>query len=139
MFSSRRVVYGSGGCIKSALESKFQGKAEYFVHIPAFGPGVTWSNSFSFAPVKERRSKATGQDLPPTTTAAEVRSEGEESISKDRILTCQQEGCVPTFLRYSLMRRHKRALRRDTLFHKAAVGYAQKLEEQCQTHPQLMF
>ena len=31
MFSSRREVYGSGGRINSALESKFQGKAEYFV------------------------------------------------------------------------------------------------------------
>ena len=60
--------------------------------------GVTWSNSCTFAPVKERRSKATEQDLSPTTTAAEVRSEGEESISKDRIFTCREEGCVPTFL-----------------------------------------
>ena len=34
--------------------------------------GVTRSSSFSFAPVKERRSKASEQDLPPTTTAAEV-------------------------------------------------------------------
>ena len=35
--------------------------------------GVTRSNSCTFAPVKERRSKATEQDLPPTTTATEVR------------------------------------------------------------------
>ena len=32
--------------------------------------GVTRSNSCSFAPVKERRSKATEQDMPPITTAA---------------------------------------------------------------------
>ena len=87
--------------------------------------GVSRSNSCSFAPVTERRSKATQQDLPPTTTAAEVRSEGEESVSKDRIFTCPEDGCVPTFLRYSSMRRHKRAVERDTLFYKAAVGYAQ--------------
>ena len=62
--------------------------------------GFTRSNSCSFAPVKERRSKATMQDLPLTTTAAEVRSEGEESISKDRIFTCPDEGCVPTFLKH---------------------------------------
>ena len=105
--------------------------------------GVTRSNSCSFAPVKERRSKATEQDLPPTTTAAEVRSEGEESISKDGIFTCPEEGCVQTFLRYSSMQRHldcgrhKRAVERGTLFDKAAVGYAQKLEVQCQAHPQL--
>ena len=37
------------------------------------------------------------------------------------------------------MRQHKRAVERDTLFDKAAVGYAQKLEEQCQAHSQLMF
>ena len=88
-------------------------------------PGVSRSNSCSFAPVKERRSKATEQDLPPTTTAAEVRSEEEESISKDRIFTCPEDGCVPTFLRYSSMRRHKRAVERDTLLDKAAVGYTQ--------------
>ena len=88
-------------------------------------PGVSRSNPCSFAPVKERPSKATEQDLPPTTTAAGVRSEGEESISKDRIFTCPEDGCVPTFLRYSLMRRHTRAVERDTLFDKAAVGYAQ--------------
>ena len=128
---------GSGGRIKSALERKFQGKAEYSVHIPAFGP--YWSYLCSFAPVKERRSKATEQDLPPTTTAAEVTSEGEESISKDRIFTCPEEGCVPTFLRYLSMWRHKRAVEHDTLLDKAAVGYAQKLEEQCQAHPQLIF
>ena len=40
--------------------------------------GVTWSNSCSFAPVKERLSKATEQDLPPTATATEVMSQGEE-------------------------------------------------------------
>ena len=97
--------------------------------------GVSQSSLCSFAPVKERRSKATEQDLPPTTTAAEVRSEGEESISKDRIFTCPEQGCVLTFLRYSSMRRHMRALERDTEFHKAAVGYVQKLEEQCQAHP----
>ena len=105
--------------------------------------GVTRSNSCSFAPVKERRSKATEQDLPPTTTAAEVTSEGEESISKDGIFTCPEEGCVQTFLRYSSMQRHldcgrhKRAVERDTLLDKAAVGYAQKLEVQCQPNPQL--
>ena len=46
-------------------------------------------------------------------------------VSKDRIFTCPEDGCVPTFLRYSSMRRHKRAVERDTLFDKAAVGYAQ--------------
>ena len=33
--------------------------------------------------------------------------------------------------------RHKCAVERDTLFDKAAVGYAQKLEMQCQAYPQL--
>ena len=106
--------------------------------------GVTRSNSCSFAPVKERRTKETEQDLPPTTTtAAAVRSEGEESISREGIFTCPEEGFVQTFLRYSSMQRHldcgrhKRAVERDTLFDKAAVGYAQNLELQCQAHPQL--
>ena len=110
--------------------------------------GVTRSNSCSFAPIKERRTKDTEKDLPPATTteaaaAAAVRSEGEESISKEGIFTCPEEGCVQTFLRYSSMQRHldcgrhKRAVEQDTLFDKAAVGYAQNLEVQCQAHPQL--
>ena len=107
--------------------------------------GVTRSNSCSFAPVKERRSIATEQDLLATTTAAEVTSEGEESISIDGIFTCPEEGCVQTFLRYSSMQRHldcgrhKPAVERYTLLDKAAVGYAQKLEVQCQPHPKLRF
>ena len=117
-------------------DTEFSVRGEWFTGLEGVS---TRSNSSSFAPVKERRSKATEQDLPPTTTAAEVRSEGEESIYKDRIFTCPEEGCVPKFLRYSSMRRHKHAVARDTLFDKAAVGYAQKLEEQCQAHSQLMF
>ena len=35
--------------------------------------GITRSNLISFAPVKERRSKATKQDLPPTTTCSGTR------------------------------------------------------------------
>ena len=62
-----------------------------------------------------------------------MRSKREESISKDRIFTCLEEGCVPTFLRYSSMWRHKREGEGDTLL--AAVGYTQKLEAQCQAHP----
>ena len=126
MFSSSRVVYRSGGV--STRPWKANSKAK--LSIPSISQlsaltGVTRSNSCTFAPVKERRSKAIEQDLPPTTTAAEVISEGEESISKDRIFTCPEDGCVPTFLRYSSMRRHKRAVERDTLLDKAAVGYAQ--------------
>lgn len=105
--------------------------------------GVTRANSCSFTPVKERRTKATEPDLPAPAAATAARSEGEESIDKEDIFTCPEEGCVQTFLRYSSMQRHldcgrhRRAVERDTLFDKAAVGYAQKLEMHYQAHPQI--
>ena len=52
-------------------------------------------------------------------------------------------GCVKTSVRYSSMQRHldcgkhQRALERSTLLDKAAVGYAQRLEGQCENVPEL--
>ena len=103
--------------------------------------GVTRPNSCIFAPIKERRTKATEPDLPQA--AAAVRSAAEESIGKEGVLTCPEECCSQTFLRFSSIQqhlecgRHKRAVERDTLFDKAGVGYAQKLEMQYEAHPHL--
>ena len=67
----------------------------------------------------------------------------EEEDSNAAIFSCPEEGCVKTFVRYSSMQRHldcgkhQRALERYTLLDRAAVGYAQRLEGQCEAVPEL--
>ena len=67
----------------------------------------------------------------------------EEEDSDAAIFSCPDEGCVKTFVRYSSMQRHLdcekhlRALERYTLLDRAAVGYAQRLERQCEAVPEL--
>ena len=116
---------------------KANSKAKLSIHpYPSFQPLLELLGLTRVASHQQRKdslSKATERkDLPPATKAAELRSEGEESISKDRIFTCPEDGCVPTFLRYSSMRRLKRAVERDTSI-KQLWGM-HKLEEQCQAH-----
>ena len=98
--------------------------------------GVTRSYSGAFTSVKERRIKASVRDPDPPVNI-------EEEDSNAAIFSCPEEGCVKTFVRYSSMQRHldcgkhQRALERSTLLDKAAVGYAQRLEGQCEAVPEL--
>ena len=93
--------------------------------------GVTRSYSSAFTLVKERRIKASVRDSDPPENI-------EEEDSNAAIFSCPEEGCVKTFLRYSSVQRHldcekhQRALERYTLLDRAAVGYAQRLEGQCE-------
>jgi len=67
----------------------------------------------------------------------------EEGDSKAAIFSCPEEGCVKTFERYLSMQqhldcgKHLRALERSTLLDRAAVGYAQRFEGQCEAVPQV--
>ena len=67
----------------------------------------------------------------------------EEEDSITAIFSCPEEGCVNTFVRYSSMQRHldfgkhPHALERSTLLDKAAIGYAHRLEGQCEAVPEL--
>ena len=98
--------------------------------------GVTRSYSSAFTLVKERRIKASVRDSDPPENI-------EEEDSNAAIFSCPEEGCVKTFLRYSSVQRHldcekhQRALERYTLLDRAAVGYAQRLEGQCEAVPEL--
>ena len=95
--------------------------------------GVTRSYSSAFTSVKERRIKESVRDPDPP-----VDIEEEESI-----FSCPEEGCVETFVRYSSMQwhldcgNHQHALELCSLPERAAVGYAQRLEGQCETVPKL--
>ena len=98
--------------------------------------GVTRSYSSVFTSVKERRIKASVRD-PDTPVNIEDKD------SNTAIFSCPEEGCVKTFVRYSLMQRHldcgkhQRVLERYTLLDRAAVGYAQRLEGQREAVPEL--
>lgn len=98
--------------------------------------GVTRSYSSTFTFVKERRIKASVQDPDPL-----VNIEQEDIIAA--VFCCPEERCVKTFARYSSMQRHldfekhQRALERSTLLDKAAIGYVQRLEGQCEAVPEL--
>ena len=98
--------------------------------------GVTRSYSSAFTSVKERRIKASVRDPDPPVNM-------EEEGSNAAIFSCPEEGCVKTFMRYSSMQRHldcgkhQRAVERYTLLDRAAVGYAQTLEGQCEDVPEL--
>ena len=98
--------------------------------------GVTRSYSSAFTSVKERRIKASVRDPDPPMSI-------EEEDSNAAIFSCPEEGCVKTFVKYSSMqwqldcRKHQRALERYTLLDRAAVEYAQKLEQQCEAVPEL--
>ena len=99
--------------------------------------GVTRSYSSAFTSVKERRIKPSFRDPDPPVNSVEEDSDV-------AIFSCPEERCVKTFVRYSLMQRHldcekhQRALERYTLLDGAAVGYAQRLEGQCEAVPELV-
>ena len=98
--------------------------------------GVTRSYSSAFTSVKERRIKASVRDPDPPVHI-------EEEDSNAAIFSCPEKGGVKTFERCSSMQRHldcgkhQRALERYTLLDRAAVGYAQRLEWQCEAVPEL--
>ena len=97
--------------------------------------GVTRSYSSALTSVKERRIKASVRDPDPP-----VHIKEEDS---NAAIFCCPEGCVKTFVRYSSMQRHldcgkyQSALEPYTLLDRAAVGYAQRLEGQCEAVPEL--
>ena len=68
-------------------------------------------------------------------------TEVEHSASREALFTCPEEGCTQTFLRHSSMMQHldcgthKRALKNETLFDKAAQQYTEQLEGQAMVVP----
>ncbi|KAK2565423.1 hypothetical protein P5673_010481 [Acropora cervicornis] len=85
---------------------------------------------------KERHIKVSVQDPDPQVNI-------KEEDSNTAIFSCPEEDCIKTFARYSSMHRHldfgkhQHALEQSTLLDKAAIGYAQKLEGQCEAVPEL--
>ena len=91
-----------------------------------------YTASVSFTNMTRRQSKET--------TQSELDSAGEDAIDKntlnaESLFVCPEEGCVMPFKGHSSLQnhldceKHKYALERETLFDKAIMMYASKLEQ----------
>ena len=93
-----------------------------------------------FSVVKRRAQQKTSQSA-----NDDQESTVEELLqqSANAIFACPEEGCIKTFMRHAANMRHldcgnhHRSLERETLFDKAALEYAQKLEGQATLIPQV--
>ena len=95
------------------------------------GPPPTWRPVLSFVPVRPRWTS--GQH-PATETDESFDSDTMSTVNSFRLFTYPEEGCVKTFRRHSSLvkhldcRTHKRTLEHETLYDKAMIEYATKLD-----------
>ena len=94
----------------------------------------------SFNVVKARRSS---EPLSDPLLAVESQSQSQSTVDDDSsnsefessLFFCREEGCTGSFQRLSSLQKHldhgshKYALKRETLYEKAMLGYAAKLEQ----------
>ena len=92
----------------------------------------------SFNVVKARRSSEPLPDpLPAVESQSQSTVDDDSSDSEDEsgLFFCREEGCTRSFQRFSSLQKHldygshKYALERETLYDKAMLGYAAKLEQ----------
>jgi len=94
-------------------------------------PSTNPKASTSFVPVRPRRTS--GQH-PATETDESSDSDTMSTVNSSRLFTCPEEGCVKTFRRHSSLVKHldcgthKRKLEQETLYDKAMIEYATKLD-----------
>ena len=88
--------------------------------------------------IKARRSSEPLPDpLPAVESQSQSTVDDDSSDSEDEsgLLFCREEGCTRSFQRFSSLQKHldygihKYALERETLYDKAMLGYAAKLEQ----------
>ena len=104
---------------------------------------ATETDVSAFTSMKPRRT-----NVPEQVSSDQVdRNNATESnltVSKEAVFACPEECCTQTFLRQSLMQRHldcgkhDRALERNILIDRAATAYAERLEGQTTSVPEIM-
>ena len=97
----------------------------------------------AFTSIKPRRT-----NVPEKVTGVQVdrntATESNLTVSQETVFACPEEGCTRTFLRHSSMQghldcgKHDRALERETLIDRAATAYAERLEGQTTSVPEIM-
>ena len=108
-------------------------------------PNLTASETdvSAFTSIKPRRTNVpeqVGGDQKDRNTA----TENNLTVSQEAVFACPEEGCTQTFLRHSSMQRHldcdkhDRARERETLIDRAATAYAERLEGQTTSLPEIM-
>ena len=101
---------------------------------------VIQAHPSSFSSAVKRRADTT-QSSGFRASAAQTETNEESKASAEGLFTCPEEGCTKTFLRHSTLMqhldcgKHQRALENATLFHKAALEYAEQLEGQATLVP----
>ena len=94
--------------------------------------------SASFVPVRPRRTGGHS----PVTEKEDISESEDESIDtlssaiNSRLFTCREEECIKSFMRHSSLvkhccldgEKHKRKLEHETLYDKAIIEYATKLD-----------
>ena len=121
---------------KSVPWTKFSIPEEFELPTIEASPSMNEASA-SFVPVRPRRTG--GHSL---VTEEEDSSESEDESSdtlsicatNSRLFTCPEEGCVLSFMRHSSLvkhldcGKHKRKLEHETLYDKAIIEYATKLD-----------
>lgn len=91
-----------------------------------------------FVPVKPRRttnppSRSEKEDCPQK-SPADADQETQKEEQDQQLFTCPEEGCIKSYQRYSALQKHldcgkhQRALENESLFDRAILGYASRLE-----------
>jgi hypothetical protein len=92
---------------------------------------VSETSDSQFTPIKSKTPKSAE-----AVGIEETPSASSEAKEPKALFSCPEEGCTMTFLRHSSLEqhldcgKHKFALERETIFDKATLGYAEKLEGQ---------
>ena len=92
-----------------------------------------------FTAIKSRRKSSQTQHADVQLALDMSEASGDESDDSkechDKLFSCPEEGCIKSFQRYSSLQhhldvgKHKYALENETLFDKAMMSYATKLEQ----------
>ena len=90
----------------------------------------------SFCVVKARRHpKPLPDSLPSAESEQSTADDGDSDSDDESLFFCPEEGCIRSFQRFSSLQRHldygshKYALEHETLYDKAVLAYAAKLEQ----------
>ena len=104
---------------------------------------ATKTDASAFTSIKPKRT-----NVPEQVSGVQVdrntATESNLTFSEEAVFACPEEGCTRTFLRHSSMQRHldcgkhDRALERETLIDRAATAYAERLEGQTTSVPEIM-
>ena len=111
--------------------TKFDAPKESELPTMEVRPSTDLKASAGFVPVRPRRTS--GQH-PATEKDESFDSDTMSTVNSSQLFTCPEEGCVKTFRRQSSLVKHvdcgthKRMLEHETLYDKAMIEYATKLD-----------